>query len=321
MNILITGADGFVGTHLIEHLLHDSRYKISGMVRDGAAHNLPQHLSSKVRLFACDITDAAQVTKIVRDVQPQAVFHLAGQAFVPFSFKSPYETFRVNIEGGIQILEAVRNWNKECFALIVSSGEVYGRISQQYLPADETTPIQPGNPYAASKASIDLIAQQYRQSFGMNVVVARPFNHLGPGQSEIFVGSAFAKQVAEIKLGMKKPEILVGNLEPKRDFTDVRDVVKAYIAIATAEKKSAVYNICSGSPVRIREVLEMLCELSGVAVEIRPDPERLRADDIPLIYGNNSRVKSETGWAPGIPLRQTLKDLLGYWEKKLTAGP
>ncbi len=317
MNVLITGADGFVGSHLAELLLTDSNSKLSGMIREGRPSSNIQHLKSKIQLFGCDITNAVEVSRVIESVKPEKIFHLAGQAFVPHSVRNPFETFKVNIDGGVNLLEATRKQNGSCSVLIVSSGEVYGSVSPDRLPIDESTPLNPGNPYAASKACIDLIAQQYRMNFGMNVIVARPFNHLGPRQSELFVGSAFAKQIAEIKLGKREPDIHVGNLEPNRDFTDVRDVVKAYIQLLEQPQEYGVFNISSGTSIRIKELLDMMCKISGVKVEIIPDPERQRSNDISEITGSSIRLQRATGWKPRIALEQTVRDLIEYWEKEL----
>ena len=169
--------------------------------------------------------------------------------------------------------------------------------------------------------SADLIAQQYRSAFGVDVVVARPFNHLGPRQSELFVGSALARQIAEIKLGKRDPVVAVGNIDPVRDFTDVRDVVRAYIKLLEGAQPYGVFNVCSERGVAIREVLETLCELSGLHIDVRRDPARARQNDVPKIIGSAARLRAATGWSPGIPLRQTLSDLLTYWEERLRTSP
>jgi GDP-4-dehydro-6-deoxy-D-mannose reductase len=317
MNILVTGIDGFVGSHLTEALIDIPEAKVFGIIRDSVPSSLVEHLKSKIEFIKCDITDAVGFFKAIESSKPEKIFHLAGQAFVPQSIQDPLGTFRVNINGGINLLEAVRKQNLRCSILIVSSGEVYGNVSIDWLPIDELCPLNPGNPYAASKASIDLIGQQYRQNFGMDVVVARPFNHLGPRQSELFVGSAFAKQVAEIKLGKREPKIFVGNLEPKRDFTDVRDVVDAYIRLLRQPQSFGVFNICSGKPVRIKEILDMLCELGGVQVEIMTDPDRQRDNDAMNITGSADRLRDATRWKPKIALKDTLRDLLDYWEERI----
>jgi GDP-4-dehydro-6-deoxy-D-mannose reductase len=200
--------------------------------------------------------------------------------------------------------------------LVVSSGEVYG-VTAPGRSIDEEYPLKPENPYAASKACIDLIAQQYRSTFGLRVVVARAFNHLGPSQSDVFVGSAFARQVAEAKSGLREKSISVGNLEAKRDFTDVRDVVRAYVALLSGERAHAVYNVCSGHSVAIRDLLDRLIALSGIRVDVVEDPGRMRKSDNPDVVGSAGRLTAETGWTPSIPLEKTLGDILEYWERRL----
>jgi len=321
MNILVTGIDGFVGSHLAEALTSNPGIRLFGIVENKSRVQNLSHLAHNIQLHECDILNAEAVQKVVEAVQPDQLYHLAGQAFVPFSMKSPRDTFRVNIDGGINLLEAIRLRNSSCAVLIVSSGEVYGAVHPDFLPVTETCPLAPSNPYAASKACIDLIAQQYRRTFKMNVVVARPFNHIGPRQSELFVASAFAKQIAEIKIGRHEARIRVGNLNPKRDFTDVRDIVRAYIALLAKPMNEAVYNICSGKAVSIQEILDTLCEISGINVEISPDPDRMRANEVPLVVGSTARLFAATSWEPKIPLRETLQELLKFWESKLKERP
>jgi GDP-4-dehydro-6-deoxy-D-mannose reductase len=316
MNVLVTGIDGFVGSHLAGELLRDPDVKLFGLVIDRAKVPLIEHFKGRIELIQADIRDRRQVDEALRACKPQRVYHLAGQAFVPTSYKDPVDTFYVNIDGGIHILDGVRIMAPDALVLVVSSGEVYG-ITESGKKIDEEYPLKPENPYAASKACIDLIAQQYRSTFGLNVVVARAFNHLGPGQSDVFVGSGFARQVAEAKLGLREKSISVGNLEAKRDFTDVRDVVRAYVALLGGERKHTVYNVCSGHSVAIQVILDWLISLSGVKVDVVKDPGRMRKSDNPDVVGSARRLETETGWTPSIPLERTLGDILEYWERRL----
>lgn len=321
MNVLVTGIDGFVGSHLAEALLSDPKIQVCGTAFGPRRPEIPALSHAGVRFIEADVTKLQQVQEALVSFMPSKVFHLAGQAFVPVSFEDPVSTFKTNVEGTLNVLEAVRRYTKAegrpCSTLVISSGEVYGGGSEERLPIDETTPLRPGNPYAASKACADLIAQQYRSAFGIDVVVARPFNHLGPRQSELFVGSSLAKQIAEVKLGRREQKLLVGNLDPQRDFTDVRDVVRAYISILEQPRKHTVYNVCSGRAISIRSVVNLLCERSGLKVQIVVDPGRQRRDEIPKITGSFERLHGETGWAPAIPLETTVDDLLKYWETRL----
>ena len=321
-NVLITGIDGFVGSHLVESLLSQSDVRLLGIVRSRSSLQFINHLDSKIALEEADITDFIKLRDTISRFKPEKIFHLAGQAYVPKSIEDPLSTFNTNVNGTLNVLESVRlhaNENRaHCSVLFVSTGEVYGNVAVGQLPIDEHALINPTNPYAASKAAAEILALQYRSAFGLNVVIGRSFNHIGPRQSEQFVGSAFAKQVAEIKLKLREPKIMVGNLDPERNFTDVRDVVQAYITLLSAQRKHAIYNICSEQSISIRELLAMLCDISGIKVEIVPDTTRQRKDEIPKILGNAHRLRSETGWKPMIPLKTTLQDLLSYWEKFLT---
>ncbi|MGA2623440.1 MAG: GDP-mannose 4,6-dehydratase [Bacteroidota bacterium] len=321
MNVLVTGIDGFVGSHLAEALLSDPEIQVCGTAYGPRQPDNPTLSHSGIRFVPTDVTNFEQVQEAIVSFMPSKVFHLAGQAFVPVSFEDPVSTFKTNVEGTLNVLEAVRRYMKAegrlCSTLVISSGEVYGGGPEERLPIDETTPLRPGNPYAASKACADLIAQQYRSSFGIDVVVARPFNHLGPRQSELFVGSSLARQIAEMKLGRREQKLLVGNLDPQRDFTDVRDVVHAYIKILEQPRKHPVYNVCSGRAISIRSIVDLLCERSGLKMQIVVDPGRQRRDEIPKITGSFARLHDETGWAPTIPLEKTVADLLEYWETRL----
>jgi GDP-4-dehydro-6-deoxy-D-mannose reductase len=321
MTVLITGVDGFVGSHLAEAFAGRPDVRLVGTVRSLSGR--PEEGSSPAEV-QLDVTDHAQVRNVLLELAPQKIFHTAGQAFVPASVNDPYETFRTNIDGVVNILETVRALRAErqvsCSVLCISSGEVYGPAAADRLPITEDVPLNPANPYAVSKACADLIARQYRATFGVDVVVARPFNHLGPRQSDLFVGSAFARQIAEIRLGKREPRVLVGNTEPVRDFTDVRDVVQAYIALLEGPQPHGVFNVCSERGVAVGELLSVLRELSGVEIEVVRDPGRVRLNEIPRITGSAARLREATGWAPRIPLRRTLADLLAYWEDRLRAS-
>ena len=320
MNILITGIDGFVGSHLAAHFLHQGGVTIYGLVR-ALPPMVP--LDPSIILRSAEITDPDAVRAVVTEAMPDRIFHLAGQAFVPLSIENPRGTFQTNVDGTLNLLEAVREDNvlrNKTSVLVVSSGEVYGDVTPEMLPLNELSPLRPANPYAVSKACVDMISRQYCASFGIDVTVARPFNHLGPGQNELFVGSAFARQIAEIKLGRREPKLLVGNLEPKRDFTDVRDVVRAYASLLDLPKREPAYNICSGRSLAIRDLLDRMLLQSGMRVEILRDPKRSRREEIAEIRGDASLLRQATGWEPKIPIEQTLRDILSYWDTRLATG-
>lgn len=324
MRVLVTGIEGFVGSHLAEHLLTIPGVEVHGTVLDPLNTPNIDPIKPSLTLHPLDVTQSDAVARVFHDLRPERVLHLAGQAFVPASLQDPAATFRSNILGGVSVLEAARKNLQEFGSgpsvLIVSTGEVYGRVDPDKQPIGEDTPLRPNNPYAASKASIDLIAQQYHLSFGVDVVIARPFNHAGPRQSPVFVCSDFAMQVAEIAAQKRSPQMHVGNLEARRDFTDVRDVVRAYWQLFTRNTPVSVFNVCSGKALQIRTVLATLQEIAGVKVEIVAEETRLRSYDVPVVVGNNERLKHATGWSPIIGFHQTLQDTYQYWLERVTSG-
>ena len=226
-------------------------------------------------------------------------------------------TFQANLLGGLNVLEAVRRQQqttgKKISILVVCSGEVYGRIESHQLPLTEQTPLAPNTPYSASKASLDLIAQQYAQCFGLDAIIVRPFNHAGPRQSPSFVVSDFARQFAEIKLGKQAPVIHVGNTSVRRDFTDVRDVVRSYWQLFGRQTQDFIFNVATNRGVEIQHILSLLSEISGIAPTIVSETQRIRSYDVPLIVASYDRLHKATGWAPQIPFRQTLQDTYQYW--------
>lgn len=323
MRVLITGVNGFVGSHAAEFLHQVPGVELFGTVftedRSQPAGPIPDD-----RMRRLDVTHDADVAALVDDVRPDRIIHLAGQAFVPDSVHDPSATFRANILGGISFLEAVRTHQEQTghtvSLLVISTGDVYGRVPVEQQPITEDIPLNPANPYAASKAAIDIIAQQYRRSFGLNVHVARPFNHIGPRQSPVFVCSDFARQVAEIRVGRREPVMRVGNIGSMRDFTDVRDVVRAYWMLLEAHPEQCVFNVCSGTPVRIADILDLLVRMSGAAVTVTTDPHRLRHYDTPVVAGSHERLTRATGWVPRIPLEETVRTVLSYWTDRVNAS-
>lgn len=313
MKVLVTGIDGFVGSHLAEFLLGQADIEIHGLVFDPRVTPNIDHLKPFLSFHQCDITDQIAVRSLIGEIAPDRIIHLAGQAFVPASFEHPMETFNTNIWGGLSVLEGVRRNSTSAAVVIVGTGEIYGRVDPERQPIKESFPIAPNNPYAASKASLDLLTQQYRRSFGVRAIMARPFNHAGPRQNPIFVCSDFGKQFAEIALKKSPRTIHVGNLEARRDFTDVRDVVKAYWAMFDAKGDEGVYNVCSGQAVQIRDIIMMLQEISGLDLAITTEEKRRRPYEVPLVVGSFEKLASETGWQPSIPLRRTLQDVFEYW--------
>jgi len=323
MRVLITGMDGFVGSHAAEYLLAIEGIELHGTHLPGGSTANIDHLRDRVTLHEADITDAEGIARIFLDVMPGSVIHLAGQAFVPTALRDPFGTFTVNIMGGVAVLDAARRQAEKTGTgpgvLLVSSGEVYGTRHREAISED--SPVRPENPYAVSKASVDLIGQEYRRTFGVAVSVVRPFNHAGPRQSPAFVSSDFGRQFALIAAGKSAPVISAGNLGSRRDFTDVRDVVRAYWAILTHPSPHTVFNLCSGHVVEIRELIDIFQEVSGVRVTVTSEASRTRGGDAPFVAAGYARLHDATGWRPEIPFRQTLADVFAYWRGAISREP
>lgn len=322
MRILVTGIDGFVGSHLAEYLATVPGAEVSGT---SLAHPPYPNLKPEIpnlRIFQADLTESGRIYELFQDIRPERVIHLAGQAFVPLAIQDPLATMQANVIAGVHILEAARSLREregiDPGILIVSSGEVYGALEPERQPATEECLLTPGNPYAASKASIDLIAQSYRRTYNMNVVVARPFNHAGPRQNPSFVTADFARRFAGFSLGKGAPPLKVGNLHVRRDFTDVRDVVRAYWRMLELKGDSeAVFNVCSGVGREIADLVTLLQEISGIAVKVERDENRVRINEPPGVIGSSERLRRATGWVPTIPFEKTMRDVYSYWRDVL----
>ncbi|HDM37600.1 MAG TPA: SDR family oxidoreductase, partial [Candidatus Omnitrophica bacterium] len=286
MRILITGITGFAGSHLADFLLAERKdVDIYGMVRWRSKTENIEHIRDKIRLYECDIRDAYSVNKVIREVRPERIFHLAAQSFVPTSWRAPAETLTTNVIGELNIFEAVRQNGIDPLIHIAGSSEEYGLVKKDEIPIKETNPLRPLSPYAVSKVGQDLLGYQYFKSYGLKIIRTRGFNHTGPRRGEVFVCSDFAKQVARIEKGKQKPIIKVGNLKAKRDFTDVRDMVRAYWLVLEKGKIGEVYNICSNKAYSIKEVLDILLSLSKKRIKIEEDPQRMRPSDVPILLG------------------------------------
>jgi len=321
MRVLITGIEGFVGGHLTELVLGQKGVELFGTSLEGglSPYLIPHRSAIDVRKV--DVTDAQAVGALIRDIRPDRIIHLAALTYVPASMKNPVQTLQTNLLGGIHVLEAVRELQQtsghSAHLLFVSTGEVYGSVDPDDMPITEDCPLRPQNPYASSKAAVDLIAQQYHRSFGLNITVARPFNHVGAGQAPIFVCSNFARQFAEIAAGRREPVLHVGNLDSSRDFTDVHDVVRAYWDLFERRSEDTVFNVCSGRSHSISEVLALLMEISTLKVSLEQQTERLRSYDVSIVVGDSRRLKRATGWKPERSLRQSLTDLYTFWRENL----
>ncbi len=320
MRVLITGVTGFAGSHLAEYILaQHPKVEVYGTMRWRSRTENIRDVESSIQLLECDLRDQSSVKQLIERVRPDRVFHLAAQSFVPSSWNAPAESLTTNILGQLHIFEAVKAAKLDPWIQIACSSEEYGLVHADELPIRETNPLRPLSPYAVSKVGQDYLGYQYFKSFGTKVVRTRGFNHDGPRRGDVFVSSNFAKQLASIEKGIKPPVMYVGNLEARRDFTDVRDIVRGYwLALDGGCDAGEVYNICSGTDYSIQSVLDRLIEMSGQKVEVKQDPARLRPSDVPVLLGDASKFTKATGWKPEIAYDQTLKDMLDYWRAELS---
>lgn len=321
MRALITGITGFAGSHLAEYLLaHQPQVQVFGTRRWRSPMDNIAHLGDKVTLIETDLRDYTSVLKCLSESRPDYIFHLAAQSFVPTSWNAPVETLDTNIIGQTNIFEVVRHLQLDPVIQIACSSEEYGLVHAHEAPITENNPLRPLSPYAVSKVGQDYLGYQYFMSYGLKVIRTRGFNHTGPRRGDVFVTSNFAKQLARIKSGLQEPIIRVGNLTAVRDFTDVRDMVRAYWLAVTKAKPGEVYNIATGSGITIQELLDRLIAIADVKVEVVQDPARMRPSDVEILIGDSSKFRADTGWAPEIPLDKTLHDVVHYWLDRIAAG-
>lgn len=315
MRVLITGITGFAGSHLAELALGEAGTEVYGTYRTRSRLENIRHILPSLGLVECDLRDPFAVERVVSEVKPDRVFHLAAQSFVPTSWTAPDETFTSNVLGQLYLFEALRRHQPDARVQIACSSEEYGMVFPNEVPITENNPLRPLSPYGVSKVAQDLLGYQYHASYGLFVVRTRAFNHTGPRRGEVFVTSNFAKQVAEIEAGRRPPVLTCGNLDARRDFTDVRDMARAYWLALEYGEPGEVYVVASGKSYAIREVLDMLLGMARCAIAVKVDPERLRPSDVPILEGDASRFRARTGWRPAIPFSQTLADLLEYWRE------
>ncbi len=316
MRVLITGVTGFVGSHLAEFLL-EKEIEVYGTQRWRSKMDNIDHLKNRIKMYECDLRDATSVRQVLSEVRPDRIFHLAAQSFVPMSWKAPSETMGTNTIGQINLLEAIRELGLNTRVQIAGSSEEYGLVYPEELPIVETNPLRPLSPYAVSKVAQDLLGFQYARSYKMHIVRTRAFNHTGPRRGEVFATSSFAKQIALIEAELQEPVIYTGDLSTRRDFTDVRDVIRGYWMALEEGDPGEVYNLCSGRDVAIRDVLEIYLEHTDRRITVKVDPQRLRPSDVLLLRGDCSKFRKKVGWQITIPLEKTLEDLLNYWRNKI----
>ncbi|MFH2001702.1 MAG: GDP-mannose 4,6-dehydratase [Planctomycetota bacterium] len=304
---LITGGSGFVGFHLFNRLAAEG-WDLTILDLGDA----PEFLGSKGRFIRGDMTSEESLLKAVTLARPDVVYHLAGIAFVPAAEKDKQKALAVNVQGGLNLFEAVRREAPKARVIVISSSEVYGKAGAEQMPLSENAPVRPANFYAFTKASLEN-ATMYERAMGLQTVVLRPFNHIGPRQSDQFVTSAFARQVAQIEAGRIPAVIRVGNLDAIRDFTDVEDMVRAYQLAGEHDLEHRVYNLCSGSGVAIKEILNAFLDMSEKEIHVETDPDRLRPSDVPVLVGDARRFAKATGWRPAVSLTESLQRILDYW--------
>ncbi len=321
MRALVTGITGFVGGHLAEHLL-ESGDVVVGLSTSGRWPDNLAHLARSVRIEKSDLATVADadLAGLIGRKQPEVIYHLAAQANPQASVADPRGTWALNLGGTLTLLEAARASGLEPRVVLVGSGVSYGNPAPEHLPVSETCPLRPNNPYSASKGAADLLGVQHFLAHGTDVVMVRPFNHAGPRQSSRYVLGALARQVAEVEAG-RSPRVEVGNLDIIRDFTDVRDVAKAYRLLATRGGAGEVYNLGSGRGTRLLDALETLRGLASTTIEVHVDPARVRPVDQPLLVADATKLRAATGWEPRFSIERTLADMLDDWRRAIAGGP
>ncbi len=312
--VFITGATGFVGRYLIRALSLEN-YQIYGTAYPKQPDKTEEE--DKCKLYNIDIRSEEDISSAIKDVVPDKIFHLAALSNVGHSWTNRKETMESNLMGTFNVFESVRQFAPNARILFISSSDVYGILEPVEEALSEEIEPKIVNPYAFTKLCGEQLSRFYSEIEGLHIVIARPFPHTGSGQSADFVCSDWALQIAKIEKGLLEPVIRVGSLEVRRDFSDVRDVVKAYFFLLEKGKKGEIYNVCSGRAVALKDVLNTLLSYSSKKIDVKVDPNRMRKADIPLLLGNNEKIKDELSWAPEIPLDQTLKELLDYWRERI----
>lgn len=304
MRALVIGAAGFVGKYLVEHLLEQGDQVYAGTLKEP----IPQLPDTT---FSVDITDAGSTAELIQRSRPEVVYHLAGISFVPEAEQNFDKTLLVNVGGTNNVLRQAHLFSKETKVVLISSAEVYGQVQPDDLPIRETTPLRPANNYSLSKRMAELLAERYVRQGALKCAIVRPFNHIGPGQDPRFVASSFAQQLARIALGKAPAVMRVGNLEARRDFSDVRDIVRAYRLLA--QGPDGVFNLGSGVPRSIQSLLDTLIRVSGVSVKVEQDPARMRGPEVPELFTSFAKAESAVGWKPSISFERSLEDIYRHW--------
>ncbi len=307
MRVLVTGAGGFVGGHLVPALRAAGHDVVGSALGAGEAD------------VVMDVRDAAMVDRVIAEVQPEACFHLAGQSSVSLSWKEPALTYEVNAHGTHYLLDAIYRHVPVCRVHVAASSDEYGKVRPEECPIDESAPLRPVSPYAVSRVAGEWIARMFHESFGLHVVLTRAFMHIGPGQPDSFATADWAHQIARIEAGLAKPVVRVGNLDIQREFGDVRDVVNAYMTVLEVGEPGDAYNVATGEPHALRDVLELLIEMSSRDIDVEVDPAKLRPVDFPVLFGSAARLERASGWKPEYRLEDTLATVLEYWRARVAA--
>ena len=313
MKAMVIGGAGFVGAYLIRHLRDELQWET-------VVTKMPHEeiTESGVCVVNLNILEPESVSKLLKQEEPDYIFHLAAQSSVAVSWKNPGLTIDVNVKGAVNVLDAVREMKKSPRVLLIGSGEEYGHIREGESPITEENALRPGNIYAATKTCQNMIGSIYAEAYHLDIMMVRAFNHIGPNQMPIFVVADFCKQVAEIEAGQREAVLRVGNLSAKRDFTDVRDVVRAYGMLIQKGVAGETYNVGSGNAIAIQQILDMIVEKSICEISVEVDPQKLRPVDVPIIEANTEKILGQTGWKPEISLEQTIRETLDYWRKEVT---
>lgn len=315
MRALITGMNGFAGSHLADFLLTQPDVEVFGGVyghRDNIAH-----LTGSATFIEGDLNRLDFVEALLEQSKPDRIYHLAAQAFVPISWQDPWATIANNVRAQVNLLDAAARSKLQARILIIGSNEEYGRVDPRDLPITEKTSLRPDSPYGVSKIAQDYLGLQYFLSHQLPVVRVRPFNHIGPRQREQFAIANFARQIAEIEAGMYESVLRVGNLSAARDFTDVRDMVRAYYLALERGMPGEVYNIGSGRAWSLQRIVDLMLQESRTPIRVEQDPARLRPSDTPTTYCNAAKFRAQTDWRPSIPLETSLHDILEYWRNRI----
>lgn len=317
MRVLITGITGLVGSHLADYLLTLEGVEVIGFKRWRADDRSIRHLGERVRLIEGDIEDAFSVATALDQAQPDRIYHLAAQSYPSESWAAPTATLQANVLGTVNLLEAVRRQRPQAQMHIAGSAASYGLIRPDEVPIVEDRPLRPLSPYGISKAAQEMLGYQYAQNYGMQIYLTRSFIHIGARQDSRTSAQTFARQVAEAEIGLRPAVIEVGNLDARRDYLDVADVVRALWLLLERGTPGEVYNVCSGSAPQVRELLDIYLSLARIPLDVRVDPARLRPADEPILVGDHSKLRAATGWQPEVPLTESLRRILDYWRTRI----